>query len=53
MLHFLKSAVVAIDKVPIPMILPQARVKAVAQIVGGLVAGVREGRDVNLNDLKV
>lgn len=30
----------------------QARVKAIAEIVGELVAGVKEGRDVDLNNVK-
>ena len=30
----------------------QARVKAIAEIVAELVAGVKEGRDVDLNDVK-
>ena len=30
----------------------QARVRAIAEIVGALVAGVRQGRDVDLNAVK-
>ncbi len=30
----------------------QARVKAIAEIVSELVAGVKEGRDVDLNNVK-
>ncbi len=30
----------------------QARVKAIAEVVGELVAGVKDGRDVDLNNVK-
>ncbi len=34
------------------MCILQARVKAIAEIVSELVAGVKEGRDVDLNNVK-